>query len=99
MQKHSSGTHYNQQLAPTSSVLVCFFCVYWHPQQSKGPVMAVDNVNNKSQKMSARVPHEIASSVESLKEPGESTAQFIVTSLQGEIKRRQRKKSKAEPEE
>ena len=27
--------------------------------------MAVDNVNNKSQKMSARVPHEIASSVES----------------------------------
>ncbi|WP_420874841.1 YlcI/YnfO family protein [Proteus hauseri] len=50
-----------------------------------------DNVNNKSQKMSARVPHEIANNVELLKEDGESTAQFIVTALQGEIKRRQRK--------
>ncbi|WP_407046286.1 YlcI/YnfO family protein [Proteus mirabilis] len=50
-----------------------------------------DNVNNKSQKMSARVPHEIASNVELLKEDGESTAQFIVAALQGEIKRRQRK--------
>ncbi|EAA1043669.1 hypothetical protein DBV60_001010 [Salmonella enterica subsp. enterica serovar Okatie] len=54
--------------------------------------MTVDNVNNKSQKMSARVPHDVANSVEELKEPGESTAQFIVTSLQGEIKRRQRRK-------
>ncbi|MBD2800327.1 hypothetical protein ID854_07625 [Xenorhabdus sp. M] len=53
--------------------------------------MTRDNVNNKSQKMSARVPHEVADNVESLKEPGESTAQFIVTALQGEIKRRQRK--------
>ncbi|WP_099115461.1 YlcI/YnfO family protein [Xenorhabdus miraniensis] len=53
--------------------------------------MTRDNVNNKSQKMSARVPHEVADSVESLKEAGESTAQFIVTALQGEIKRRQRK--------
>jgi hypothetical protein len=99
MQKHSSGTHYNQQLAPTSSVLVCFFVYTGTHNKVRSPVMAVDNVNNKSQKMSARVPHEIASSVESLKEPGESTAQFIVTSLQGEIKRRQRKKAKAEPEE
>nr|WP_109406128.1 YlcI/YnfO family protein [Proteus hauseri] len=53
--------------------------------------MMSDNVNNKSQKMSARVPHEIANNVELLKEDGESTAQFIVTALQGEIKRRQRK--------
>lgn len=61
--------------------------------------MTVNNVNNKSQKMSARVPHEIADSVEALKEPSESTAQFIVTSLQGEIKRRQRRKKTETPAE
>jgi hypothetical protein len=31
--------------------------------------------------------------MEALKEPGESTAQFIVTALEGEIKRRQRRKN------
>ncbi|EFO1271187.1 hypothetical protein DXV38_25070 [Escherichia albertii] len=60
--------------------------------------MAVDNVNSKSQKMSARVPHDVANSVEELKEPGESTAQFIVTSLQGEIKRRQRRNKQDTPQ-
>ncbi|PHM29057.1 YlcI/YnfO family protein [Xenorhabdus innexi] len=60
--------------------------------------MASDSINNKSQKMSARVPHEVADNVELLKEPGENTAQFIVTALQGEIKRRQRK-AKASPEQ
>lgn len=54
--------------------------------------MAVDNVNNKSQKMSARVPHDVANEVERLKDENESIAQFIVTSLRGEIKRRQRRR-------
>ncbi|MGN5573865.1 YlcI/YnfO family protein [Enterobacter sp. Lyrl_3] len=54
--------------------------------------MPPNNINNKSQKMSARVPHEVAQAVESAKEEGESTAQFIVTALEGEIKRRKRKK-------
>ncbi|MEQ1969120.1 YlcI/YnfO family protein [Xenorhabdus nematophila] len=53
--------------------------------------MATKAVNAKSKKLEARVPHEVADNVESLKEQGESTAQFIVTALQGEIKRRQRK--------
>ncbi|HFO0561323.1 TPA: YlcI/YnfO family protein [Proteus mirabilis] len=53
--------------------------------------MATKAINAKSKKLEARVPHEIADNVELLKEPGESTGQFIVTALQGEIKRRQRK--------
>ena len=61
--------------------------------------MTRDNVNNKSQKMSARVPHDVAELVEQNKYEGESTAQFIVTSLEGEIKRRQRRKTKNEPED
>jgi hypothetical protein len=62
--------------------------------------MTRDNVNNKSQKMSARVPHDVAELVEQNKHEGESTAQFIVTSLEGEIKRRQRRKAKPDtPEE
>ncbi|WP_083321338.1 YlcI/YnfO family protein [Hafnia sp. HMSC23F03] len=60
--------------------------------------MPPDNVNNKSQKMQARVPHEIAENVEATKEDGESTAQYIITALKGEIKRRQRKKARPEPE-
>jgi hypothetical protein len=59
--------------------------------------MAVDNVNNKSQKMSARVPHEIASSVESLKRRKHCAIyrHFIA----GRDQTPQRKKAKAEPEE
>ncbi|AYO37305.1 Uncharacterised protein [Serratia liquefaciens] len=60
--------------------------------------MSPNNINNKSQKMSARVPHEVAEAVELVKDEGESTAQFIVTAMQGEIKRRQRKKPKESPE-
>lgn len=61
--------------------------------------MTRDNVNNKSQKMSARVPHDVAELVEKNKDEGESTAQFIVSALEGEIKRRQRRKAKAETPE
>ncbi len=56
--------------------------------------MAVDNVNNRSQKMSARVPHEIANEMEIVKEDGETIAQFIITAIRSEIKRRQRKKGR-----
>ncbi|MFK0531197.1 YlcI/YnfO family protein [Escherichia coli] len=45
-------------------------------------------------KLEARVPHAIADAVENLKEDGESTGQFIVSALEGEIKRRQRRKAK-----
>ncbi|WP_312740821.1 YlcI/YnfO family protein [Cedecea neteri] len=56
--------------------------------------MPRDHVNNKSQKVQARAPHEVVEAMDLVKEPGESTGQFIVTAMEGEIKRRQRKKSK-----
>ncbi|MBZ8652104.1 hypothetical protein H5S57_03240 [Escherichia coli] len=56
--------------------------------------MATKAVNAKSKKLEARVPHAIADAVENLKEDGESTGQFIVSALEGEIKRRQRRKVK-----
>ncbi|ANE62255.1 TPA: YlcI/YnfO family protein [Escherichia coli] len=56
--------------------------------------MATKAVNAKSKKLEARVPHAIADAVENLKEDGESTGQFIVSALEGEIKRRQRRKAK-----
>ncbi|MEB5922013.1 YlcI/YnfO family protein [Franconibacter daqui] len=59
--------------------------------------MATGTKNAKSQKLQARAPHDVIEEMEALKEPGESTAQFIVTSLQGEIKRRQRQKKQETP--
>lgn len=56
--------------------------------------MATKAVNAKSKKIDVRVPHEIVSAVEELKESGESTGQFVVSALQREIKFRQRKKAK-----
>ena len=56
--------------------------------------MATKAVNAKSKKLEVRVPHAIADAVENLKEDGESTGQFIVSALEGEIKRRQRRKAK-----
>ncbi|PHM36443.1 YlcI/YnfO family protein [Xenorhabdus innexi] len=53
--------------------------------------MATKAVNAKSKKLEARVPHELVDSMEQLKEAGESTAQFIISAMSGEIKRRQRK--------
>lgn len=62
--------------------------------------MATKSVNAKSKRFDVRVPHRIAESVEELREEGESTGQFVVAALEGEIKRRQRRKAKAEtPEE
>ncbi|ENB3857118.1 hypothetical protein ABHN19_000165 [Escherichia coli] len=56
--------------------------------------MATGTKNAKSQALKARVPHEIVNAMESVKESGESTSQFIIASMQGEIKRRQRRKAK-----
>lgn len=62
--------------------------------------MATKAINKKSQTIAARVPHDVANSLEELKEDGESTGQFVVAALKGEIKRRQRRKEKTEdPEE
>lgn len=59
--------------------------------------MATGTKNDKSQKLQARAPHEVIEAMEKVKEQGESTAQFIVAAMQGEIKRRQRKQAKDEP--
>ncbi len=56
--------------------------------------MERDHINNKSQKLQARAPHEVVEAMEQVKETGESAAQFIVTAMRGEIKRRQRRKAK-----
>ncbi|WP_249682741.1 YlcI/YnfO family protein [Pectobacterium polaris] len=58
--------------------------------------MATGTVNAKSQALKARVPHEVVEGMEQVKESGESTSQFIVTAMQSEIKRRQRKQAKEE---
>nr|WP_244636974.1 YlcI/YnfO family protein [Pantoea agglomerans] len=60
-------------------------------------MVATDNVNAKSQKVQARAPHEVVEAMEQVKKSSESTAQFIVTAMEGEIKRRQRKKAKEDP--
>ncbi|EOI7480171.1 YlcI/YnfO family protein [Yersinia enterocolitica] len=61
--------------------------------------MATKATNAKSQTLAARIPHEIVEAMEKVKEEGESTGQFITVSMLGEIKRRQRKKTKEAPGE
>ncbi|MFB1118263.1 YlcI/YnfO family protein [Dickeya dadantii] len=56
--------------------------------------MATGSRNNKSQQIVSRVPLELISELEKVKEEGESTAGFVVASIKGEIKRRQRKQSR-----
>lgn len=60
--------------------------------------MATGSKNAKSQSVTARIAHEIIEGMEQVKNPGESTGQFISSAMQGEIKRRQRKKARSEPE-
>lgn len=60
--------------------------------------MATGTKNAKSQALKARVPHDVVEAMEAVKEEDESTSQFIITSMQSEIKRRQRKKAKPEQE-
>ncbi|HBT3110636.1 TPA: hypothetical protein N3J65_004289 [Klebsiella pneumoniae] len=59
--------------------------------------MATGSTNNKSQQLNARFPHDVVADLESNLEDGEAKAQFIVTAVKGEIKRRQRQKAKEEP--
>lgn len=58
--------------------------------------MATKAVNAKSQTVAARVPHDVMNAVEKVKEPGESTGQFITAALRREVDFRQRRKPKAE---
>ncbi|MBL5922022.1 hypothetical protein I7V28_13055 [Lelliottia amnigena] len=61
--------------------------------------MATGSRNNKSQQIVSRVPLELVDELESVKENGESTASFVVTSIRGEIKRRQRRRKSETPAE
>ncbi|HFD4539068.1 TPA: YlcI/YnfO family protein [Enterobacter hormaechei] len=61
--------------------------------------MATGTKNAKSQALKARVPHDVVEAMEEVRESDESTSQFIVTSMRGEIKRRQRKKAKEADQE
>ncbi|MCU7123274.1 hypothetical protein J3T26_21565 [Salmonella enterica] len=60
--------------------------------------MATGTINSKSQSLKSRVPHDVVAAMEEVKENGESTSQFIIASIQGEIKRRQRRKKTETPE-
>lgn len=53
--------------------------------------MATGTLNNKSRQKTARVPLDVLEAMETLKHENESDAQFIVTAMREEIKRRQRK--------
>ncbi|EDI9499132.1 hypothetical protein QV97_15925 [Salmonella enterica subsp. enterica serovar Sandiego] len=61
--------------------------------------MATGRKNNKSLQVSVRLPLDDLELIEKVKEDGESTAGFLVTAAKGEIKRRQRKKSKDNPDQ
>ncbi|HCL5307949.1 TPA: hypothetical protein N2G38_000138 [Salmonella enterica] len=56
--------------------------------------MATGRKNNKSLQVSVRIPLDDLELIEQVKDDGESTAGFLITAAKGEIKRRQRKKSK-----
>ncbi|HCA9948954.1 MAG: YlcI/YnfO family protein [Klebsiella sp.] len=56
--------------------------------------MATGRKNNRSLQLSVRLPLDDLEEIEKLKEEGESTAGFLITAAKGEIKRRQRKKTK-----
>ncbi|EEM1902930.1 hypothetical protein VBT67_003262 [Salmonella enterica] len=59
--------------------------------------MATKAVNAKSQTVAARVPHDVMNAVEKVKEPDESTWQFVTAALKREVDFHQRRKAK-EPE-
>ncbi|WP_232623400.1 YlcI/YnfO family protein [Citrobacter koseri] len=61
--------------------------------------MATGRKNNKSLQVSVRLPLDDLDLIEKVKEEGESTAGFLITAAKGEIKRRQRKKSKDNPDQ
>ena len=49
--------------------------------------MATGTINAKSQALAARVPHDVIEGMDAVKDEGETTANFIVTALRGEIAR------------
>ncbi|WBW62546.1 YlcI/YnfO family protein [Klebsiella electrica] len=51
--------------------------------------MATGSKNNRSQSVTARVPHDVLDEMEAAKFSGESTAGFLVTAARSEIARRQ----------
>ncbi|MDU4242264.1 MAG: YlcI/YnfO family protein [Bifidobacterium longum] len=55
--------------------------------------MATGNVNKKSAQLAARVPHDVIEEMDAVKGDGETTANFIVTAMRGEIARRQAAKT------
>ncbi len=59
--------------------------------------MSTSSVNNKSQQLNARFPHEVVSGIEASLQPGETKANFIVTAVRGEIARRQAEGSGENP--
>ncbi|WP_241569410.1 YlcI/YnfO family protein [Rosenbergiella collisarenosi] len=61
--------------------------------------MATSSTNKKSQQLNARFPHDMVEGLENSLEEGETKAQFIVTAVKIEIKRRQRKLAKKSADE
>lgn len=55
--------------------------------------MATGTKNAKSQAIAARIPHDVIEGMEAVKRSEESTGQFVVTAIQGEIIRRQLKEN------
>jgi hypothetical protein len=84
------------QVNRTSSLLLLFLRTESHLAQGDSG-MATGSTNNKSQQLNARFPR-CCRDLESNLEDGETKAQFIVTAVKGEIKRRQRKKARSESE-
>ncbi|HID8403885.1 TPA: YlcI/YnfO family protein [Serratia marcescens] len=59
--------------------------------------MATGTKNAKSQALAARVPHDVIEEMEAVKSKGESTANFIVLAIRGEIARRQNEGGQENP--
>ncbi|WP_244370237.1 YlcI/YnfO family protein [Rahnella sp. ChDrAdgB13] len=57
--------------------------------------MSTTNINSKSQKLHARVPHKVVEDIELFKKRDESTSQFIIAALAAEIDRRRQVKNAA----
>nr|WP_240043755.1 YlcI/YnfO family protein [Erwinia persicina] len=58
--------------------------------------MATGRKNNRSLQVSVRLPLDDLEEIEKIKEEGESTAGFLIAAAKGEIKRRQRRRSKSD---
>lgn len=54
--------------------------------------MATGSVNNKSQQINARFPHDVVEKMEKCLREDETRAKFIVAAVQAEIQRRQKGK-------